>query len=105
MQEAAQAEAEAAQAAAEAEQQEKEEAAAEDDVREAEDWASEAAADLVSAQVWEREAAEQVAHFGEGEGVQAGFEYYSWRGRAISFICRFPFSPAADRTGTWSISH
>ena len=91
-QEAAQAEAEAAQAAAEAAQQEKEEAAAEDDVREAEDWAREAAADLVSAQAWEREAAEQVAHFGEGEGGQAGFEYYSWRGRRAGHQLYLPLS-------------
>ena len=96
-QEAAQAEAEAAQAAAEAAQQEKEEAAAEDDVREAEDWAREAAADLVSAQVWEREAAEQVAHFGEGEGVQAGFEYYSWRGRRAGHQLYLPLSYFASR--------
>ena len=96
-QEAAQAEAEAAQAAAEAEQQEKEEAAAEDDVREAEDWAREAVADLVSAQVWEREAAEQVAHFGEGEGVQAGFEYYSWRGRRAGHQLYLPLSYFASR--------
>ena len=87
----------AAQAAAEAEQQEKEEAAAEDDVREAEDWAREAAADLVSAQVWEREAAEQVAHFGEGEGVQAGFEYYSWRGRRAGHQLYLPLSYFASR--------
>ena len=96
-QEAAQAEAEAAQAAAEAAQQEKEEAAEEDDVREAEDWAREAAADLVSAQVWEREAAEQVAHFGEGEGVQAGFEYYSWRGRRAGHQLYLPLSYFASR--------
>ena len=91
------AEAQAAQAAAEAEQQEKEEAAAEDDVREAEDWAREAAADLVSAQVWEREAAEQVAHFGEGEGVQAGFEYYSWRGRRAGHQLYLPLSYFSSR--------
>ena len=96
-QEAAQAEADVQEAAQDAAQSEKDAAEAEDYDREAATWAAEAARDLRSAEDWQREAADDLAHFGEGEGIETGFEYYSWRGRRAGHQLSLPISYYASR--------